>query len=714
MHFGKFASYYLRREYYFDVHPPFAKLLNAFAGWLAGFPGNFDFENIGDKYGPANVPYVKMRALPALMGTVQTPLVYMIMRETGHAKITGLLSAFLLLFDNAHIAQDRLILLDAALCLFMTLSLYSYVKFYKQRYNAFSARWWGWMIATGVNLALTMSCKMVGLLTFLTVGSAVLVDLWNLLDIRRGHSMQKVVKHFCARAVGLIVIPFFVYLFWFWVHFKVLINSGQGDNFMSSEFQQTLQGNPMLAQAKSVHYGDSITIKHKGTNAYLHSHLDRYPLKYEDGRISSQGQQVTGYPFNDTNNVWQVVPTIPLPEESGPARIVRNGHIIRLLHVNTQSYLLTHDVASPLMSTNEEFTTVPINDTSRYNDTLFELSIASAGKGNKDPWKSKSSWFKLIHVPTRVAMWTYSETPLPDWAYKQQEVNGNKNLGDKTALWFVDDLIPDKDADDFEERMKPLPPRKVAKMNFFRKFLELQLQMLQQNAGLTQSHPYATGPINWPFLLQGISFWTENDEQKQIYLMGNIVGWWLSILLVSVFVGVVGADTLARRRGLEPISQHVRRRLGNSVGFFVAGWVFHYLPFFSMNRQLFLHHYLPAHICAILAAGGIFQFIAVEEVAGPLSRPGPLLAPSAPRSGGQVPTTPEGVRLSLPEPRTDVRLPRAAKAIAAGIMGATVAFFIYLTPFTYGTPGLTSEQVAQRKLLGTWSLHFMPSTSEQA
>lgn len=523
-------------------------------------------------------------------------------------------------------------------------------------------------------------------------------------------AQQHIVKHFFARVLGLIVVPAFVYLFWFWAHFKVLTHSGPGDTFMSSQFQETLLGNPILAQAKTVHYGDHITIKHKHTNAFLHSHLERYPLKYDDGRISSQGQQVTGYPFNDTNNVWQVVPTIPLPEESGPGRMVRNGHIVRLLHVNTQSYLLTHDVASPLMSTNEEFTTIPANETTRYNDTLFELQISGAGKGNKDAWKSKSSWFKLVHVPTRVAMWTYSETPLPDWAFKQQEVNGIKNINEKTTLWFVDELEPDKTSDDYEERSKPVPPRAVKKMSFFKKFAELQLQMLQQNAGLTQSHPYATGPINWPFLLQGISFWTQNEGQMQIYFIGNLVGWWTGILLVSVFIGIMGADTLARRRGLDPIHRHVRRRLGNSIGFFVSAWAFHYLPHFMMNRQLFLHHYRPAHICAAMAAGGILQFIAVEEVSGPLSRAGALLAPSNKSSA----TSPEGLLLARPSVRTQVKLPQGAKAFIAMLLVLTVGMFVYMAPLTYGTPGLTSQQVAARKLLSTWTLHFMPSTSEAA
>lgn len=77
--------------------------------------------------------------------------------------------------------------------------------------------------------------------------------------------------------------------------------------------------------------------------------------------------------------------------------------------------------------------------------------------------------------------------------------------------------------------------------------------MLQQNAHLTASHPYATGPINWPFLLQGISFWTGNEQNQQIYMIGNLVSWWGSILSVSVFLGVMGADSLARRRGIYPI-----------------------------------------------------------------------------------------------------------------------------------------------------------------
>src|SRR5579871_6080645 len=111
---------------------------------------------------------------------------------------------------------------------------------------------------------------------------------------------------------------------------------------MSPAFQATQSDNPMTSQARDIHYYDVITIMHKDTKAFLHSHEARYPLRYDDGRISSQGQQVTGYPFNDTNNHWIVLP--PVAEEEKKPRPVKHKDVIKLRHEGTQTDLLTHDV----------------------------------------------------------------------------------------------------------------------------------------------------------------------------------------------------------------------------------------------------------------------------------------------------------------------------------------------------------------------------------
>src|SRR4051794_3787036 len=113
-----------------------------------------------------------------------------------------------------------------------------------------------------------------------------------------------------------------------------------------------------------IRYLDTVTFKHKDTKVYLTSHEDKYPLKYEDGRISSQGEQTKAhicavslvqhtsiplYPSGQQvvarrdkhlNNNWQILPTREIPE-TGRGRVIRQHDIIQLVHVETDTLLLT-------------------------------------------------------------------------------------------------------------------------------------------------------------------------------------------------------------------------------------------------------------------------------------------------------------------------------------------------------------------------------------
>lgn len=102
VHFGKFASYYIRGQYFFDIHPPLAKLLIAAAAYfVGGFDGSFDFGDIGLDYRAHHVPYVTMRAVGALQGALAVPVGYALLAGLGCSPAAAAMGAAALLFGTS-------------------------------------------------------------------------------------------------------------------------------------------------------------------------------------------------------------------------------------------------------------------------------------------------------------------------------------------------------------------------------------------------------------------------------------------------------------------------------------------------------------------------------------------------------------------------------------------------------------------------------------
>ncbi|KAJ3351514.1 hypothetical protein HDU83_008892 [Entophlyctis luteolus] len=701
VHFGKFASFYLRGEYYFDVHPPLGKMILGAVAALAGYDGHYLFDEIGDDYVVHGVPWITMRMFPAVCGALIVPFSFMTLRELGLSWSGAMFGALMLVFDNAMITQSRLILLDSMLLLFGVTSVYAWVRFYRERTSPFSLSWWFWLTMTGVSLALTLGIKMVGLFTIGVIGIAVLFDLWRILDLDRGLTMAEFYKHFAARALCLIVLPISLYLSFFYVHFALLPYSGPGDAFMSPRFQATLLGNEMLTKSLPIPYNSQVSLKNKNQACFLHSHDAHYPLTYENGHVSSEGQQVTGYMHPDGNNMWEIIPArdngnppvLDADEKKNGIRYLRNGDVVRFMHIGTGNYLLTHDVASPLTSTNMEITAVtPEEAEKRYEETLWQINSKEDKIGER--LKTMRSLISVTNVKHQVVL--LPNAPLPSWGFAQTEINGEKKLDAKGATWYFEEVVHDSIVDGVDIYGPPVQPntKRRGEMPFLSKFLELQNLMFVHNAALTTSHPYSSTPGSWPFVSRGVSFWETKDGLRQIYLLGNPAIWWFSISSVGVFVVVWLIDRIVLRRQVDLLGPSLRKWFDNAIGFLFVAWLLHYIPFFLMGRMLFLHHYLPSFIFSTMLAAALMDFLfrlCFER--GPLA-----LAGGDKMKAMRIPvfawakSGPFGGLLYV--------------GLLIGVMSVFLGVFNFFMPLSYGYGFADVEELRKRKWFKSWDLQY--------
>lgn len=609
-HFGKMASWYLNRTFFFDVHPPLGKMLIAFSGYLTGYDGTFAFDKPGDQY-EHWTQYIGMRVFCATLGLTIPAFIYTATRSMTNSNHAALIASLLVVFDNGLITLTRYILLDSPLLFFVSASLLGMAKFSfelgpdKNDTAQFSKQWWFWLIWTGAAIACAFSVKFVGLFIVVLVGLRTAYDLWIILgDISK--PIHHFIEHLVARVLCLIVLPILLYVTIFWIHLRQLDHTGNGDGFYSSSFQSQLIGNSLHNSSSPAHlaYEAEVTIKNNRIGgAYLHSHWHLYP----EG-IGARQQQVTTYSHKDSNNKWLIKrsPTHQRPDDI----FVRDGDLVRLEHVITKRNLHSHFEQAPITKRHYQVTCYGENGLGDAND-IWRIHKenylgVSQSPDDDDRIYTVKTRFKLIHYLTNCALHGHSKQ-LPKWAYEQLEVTCNPKLHDRNNYWNI------------EDNFYPFLPNvsfEAYAPTFLERFVESHAVMLQGNAGLKPKEGEVTSrPWQWPINYRG-QFFSASKGHK-IYLLGNPIVWWANILAIPVSTIVIAALTILQKlrtldastRNLSKSRDAINARYLESSIWLLLGWILHYMPFYFMGRVLYFHHYFPAFIFSCIQTAITYDYL---------------------------------------------------------------------------------------------------------
>jgi dolichyl-phosphate-mannose-protein mannosyltransferase len=227
VHFASFAHHYLNRTYFFDIHPPLAKLTLAAVAKLAGDVPNLDWYI--DKVYPPDSRYYAMRACAGVFGALLPPLGFRIARGMGMSRIAATSVGVFLLFDMLNLIEARHILTDSQLIFYSALCIDAFVRLWRTPPASRARRWAA--VRAGLASGAALSVKWTTL---------VVPGLFGLESVAGAALAAEPLEWSTCAIVAATALLLYVAL-WY-PHFRILIYNGPGGDFMSAEFQRTLIG----------------------------------------------------------------------------------------------------------------------------------------------------------------------------------------------------------------------------------------------------------------------------------------------------------------------------------------------------------------------------------------------------------------------------------------------------------------------------------------
>ncbi|KAI5959153.1 PMT2 [Candida pseudojiufengensis] len=599
-HFGKFGSYYLRHEFYHDVHPPLGKMLVGLSGYIAGYNGSWDFPS-GEQF-PDYIDYTKMRLFNATFSALCVPFAYYTMKEIGFSIWTTWLFTLMVTLESSYVTLGKFILLDSMLLFFTVTTVFCFARFnnFNNKEQEFGRKWWKWLFLTGVSIGCVCSVKMVGLFVTTLIGIYTVVDLWNKLG-DKSISWVKYGYHWIARILGLIIIPITIFMLCFKIHFDLLYKSGTGDANMSSLFQANLMNSDVGGGPREVSIVHSVvTLKNQGlTGGLLHSHVQQFPE-------GSKQQQVTTYGHKDSNNNWifQRPRGQPFYDPSGnktDIEYIFDGMHVRLMHPQTGRNLHTHEIQAPVTKTELEvacYGNLTIGD----NKDNWIIEIAEqASNEDKMRLHPLTTSFRLKNEVMNCYLGVTGAT-LPQWGFRQGEVACFKNpfKKDKRTWWNLEN-----------NRNEILPPApedfKLPKTKFIRDFIQLNLAMMATNNALLpdpdKQDDLASSFWQWPTLNVGIRMCGWGPDKPKYFMIGSPATTWTSTFGVIFFAFLTLYYLIRWQRQYIDFPSTNKLKLKQFImgGIYpMFGWGLHFMPFVIMGRVTYVHHYVPALYFAMI------------------------------------------------------------------------------------------------------------------
>ncbi|KTF74403.1 hypothetical protein cypCar_00038878, partial [Cyprinus carpio] len=277
-----------------------------------------------------------------------------------------------------------------------------------------------------------------------------------------------------------------------------------------------------------------------------------------------------------------------------------------------------HDVAAPMSPHSQEVSGYIDFNVSMPAQNLWRVDIVNR-ESDREIWKTILSEVRLVHVNTSAVL---KLEVVGDKIYKGYQQSG---------MWNVEEHRYGRSQEQKERELElKLPTHSDIKRNltFMAKFLELQ---------------------------------------AQIQLIGNIVNWTIANLSLVVYSLMFLTYLPRRRRKVEDIPQDTWEQLVLAGVICFGGWAVNYLPFFLMEKTLFLYHYLPALTFKILQIPVVIEHLYIHVLRSPAQR-------------------------------------KAFGGVILGVLCSVYVSYHNLSPLTYGQPALSSDELAALRWRESWDI----------